>query len=462
MADIIEKSAQQDEPVVSSSEPKQIQEPAFVRPPVDLIQDIKDGINYILFNPNASLIVGPLLLILESAALKIITKKIAYTEIDYEAYMEQIEMISYQGNHNYTEIRGGTGPLVYPAGHVFIYKMMYWLTGGSEDIYNGQVFFRYIYLVTMALQFICYNTLELPPWCMILACLSKRLHSIYVLRLFNDCFTTLFMVLTVTLLLISSKIDNSKWKMKSMLTLLCSLCYTIAVSIKMNALLYLPGLLISIFILTNNNIILCLLNGILMVAWQVLIALPFLKTYPWEYINGAFNFRRQFMYVWSVNWQFMDEETFSDALFQKSLLVSQIVLTITVILLKYPGIFHDIFSSINFTKKQANSVKNPTSTVAFMLIMSNFVGIIFSRSLHYQFLSWYHWTIPILMHWSGLPVYIGPIWYLCHEYCWNSYPPNSNASLLLFICNCTLVMLIFVKQFPNKVDDERLQEKKSK
>lgn len=247
-----------------------------------------------------------------------------------------------------------------------------------------------------------------------------------------------------------------------MLTLLCSLCYTIAVSIKMNALLYLPGLLISIFILTNNNIILCLLNGILMVAWQVLIALPFLKTYPWEYINGAFNFRRQFMYVWSVNWQFMDEETFSDALFQKSLLVSQIVLTITVILLKYPGIFHDIFSSINFTKKQANSVKNPTSTVAFMLIMSNFVGIIFSRSLHYQFLSWYHWTIPILMHWSGLPVYIGPIWYLCHEYCWNSYPPNSNASLLLFICNCTLVMLIFVKQFPNKVDDERLQEKKSK
>ncbi|CAL9737662.1 dol-P-Man:Man(5)GlcNAc(2)-PP-Dol alpha-1,3-mannosyltransferase [Monosporozyma servazzii] len=462
MVDIIEKSAQQDEPVVMESQPKQTQEPAFVRPPIDLIQDIKDGINYILFDPAASLIVGPLLLILESAAIKIITKKVAYTEIDYEAYMEQIDMIKYQGNYNYTEIRGGTGPLVYPAGHVFIYKMMYWLTNGMEDIHNGQVFFRYIYLVTMALQFLCYHNLELPPWCMVLACLSKRLHSIYVLRLFNDCFTTFFMVLTVTLLLITSEINNSKWKMKSIVTLLCSFCYTIAVSVKMNALLYLPGVLVSIFILTDNNILLCLLNGIVMVAWQVIIALPFLKTYPWSYIDGAFNFKRQFMYVWSINWQFMDEETFNDTLFQNSLLISQVVLTITIILMKYPSLFRDIFSSITLTKKRAISVKNPTSVIAFVLIMSNFIGIIFSRSLHYQFLSWYHWTIPILMNWSGLPVYIGSIWYLCHEYCWNSYPPNSNASLLLFMCNCTLMMLIFIKQFQNKVDDEFLKDKKSK
>lgn len=462
MSGTVSDSTKELKSVTEKSEPKQSHEDTFVRPPVNLVQDLKDGINYILFNPAASLLVCPLLLFLESAALKIITRKVAYTEIDYEAYMEQIEMISYQGNDNYTEIRGGTGPLVYPAGHVFIYKMMYGLTNGMEFINNGQVIFRYLYLMTLIMQFICYDSLAIPPWCMILACLSKRLHSIYVLRLFNDCFTTFFMVLTVTLLLLASKIDYTKWKKKNILLLVCSLCYSFAVSIKMNALLYLPGVLTSIFILTNNNILLSLLNGIVMVLWQVVIALPFLKTYPWDYINGAFNFKRQFMFEWSINWQFMDEETFHDALFQKSLLVSQLVLIVTIILMKYPNIFHDLLYSIISPKKHVTSVKNPTSIIAFLLIMSNYIGIIFSRSLHYQFLSWYHWTIPVLIHWSGLPVYLSPIWYLCHEYCWNSYPPNANASLILFVCNCTLIMFIFIRQLQNDDDDEILQDKKNK
>lgn len=434
----------------------------FVRPQLDLIQDIKDGINYILFNPNAALLVGPLLLFFESAALKIIVKNVPYTEIDYQAYMQQIDMIQYQHNLNYSEIRGDTGPLVYPAGHVAIYKLMYRITNGTSLINNGQVCFRYLYLMTMILQFICYDMLQLPPWCMIFACLSKRLHSIYVLRLFNDCFTTFFMVLTVTLLLSVNKLNSSRRKSRLIIVMLASLCYSIAVSIKMNALLYLPGVLVSIFILTDNSIIYSLLNGIIMVVWQVFIAFPFLKTHPWEYLYGAFDFKRQFMYKWSINWQFMDEETFQSIIFQRSLLVSQFILILTVIFMEFPTLFQDIFKSILLKKRGEIIKSDDIRSIAFILIMSNFVGILFSRSLHYQFLSWYHWTIPILMFWSKLPIYISPIWYLLHEYCWNSYPPNAQASLILFICNCAMICFIFLKYKPQNMQVKAIQEKKEK
>lgn len=436
--------------------------PEFVRPKLDLIQDIKNGINYILFNPNATLLVAPLLLFFESAALKIIVNNVPYTEIDYQTYMQQIDMIQYQHNFNYSEVRGDTGPLVYPAGHVAIYKLMYKITNGTSLINNGQVCFRFLYLITMVVQFICYDILQLPPWCIIFACLSKRLHSIYVLRLFNDCFTTFFMVLTVTLLLSVNKLNNVRKKSKRTIIMLASLAYSIAVSIKMNALLYLPGVIVSIFILTDNSILFTLLNSVIMVIWQILVAFPFLKTYPWEYFYGAFDFRRQFMYKWSVNWQFMDEKTFHNNIFQRSLLVSQFMLVLTVILMEYPSFFQDVFKSIFLKKREQIMRRENISGVAFLLIMSNFVGILFSRSLHYQFLSWYHWTIPILIFWSRLSIYIAPIWYLLHEYCWNSYPPNARSSFILFICNCAMISFIFLKRKPHNMQAKSVQEKKEK
>lgn len=64
--------------------------------------------------------------------------------------------------------------------------------------------------------------------------LSKRLHSIYLLRLFNDCFATAALFLAVY------AYQRRHW-------LLGSLLYSLGVAIKMNVLLALPAVAVVLY-----------------------------------------------------------------------------------------------------------------------------------------------------------------------------------------------------------------------
>ena len=49
-----------------------------------------------------------------------------------------------------------------------------------------------MYLATQAAVMALYiRSACMPPWSLALLCASRRLHSIYVLRLFNDCWAML-------------------------------------------------------------------------------------------------------------------------------------------------------------------------------------------------------------------------------------------------------------------------------
>lgn len=76
----------------------------------------------------------------------------------------------------------------------------------------------------------------------------------------------------------------------------------------MSILLYLPGLLFILF--KRQGLLSTFRLMTTIIAVQTLIALPFLQEDPWAYLNSAFDFGRVFLYKWTVNWRFLDEEVF--------------------------------------------------------------------------------------------------------------------------------------------------------
>lgn len=86
------------------------------------------------------------------------------TEIDWMAYMEQIELFL-GGEKDYTRIEGGTGPLVYPAAHVYTYTALYYVTDQGKNIFLAQCIFAGLYLATLALVIACYRKagVGVPP-----------------------------------------------------------------------------------------------------------------------------------------------------------------------------------------------------------------------------------------------------------------------------------------------------------
>ena len=81
------------------------------------------------------------------------------TEIDWVAYMQQVRQYI-AGERDYTLIKGDTGPLVYPAGHVYAYRALYELTQEGTNILFAQCIFAGIYIVNEALAMWCYYEAE--------------------------------------------------------------------------------------------------------------------------------------------------------------------------------------------------------------------------------------------------------------------------------------------------------------
>lgn len=250
-----------------------------------------------------------ILLTFEALLSVTIVKFVPYTEIDWKAYMQEVSTWQ-AGELDYLNIRGGTGPLVYPAGFLYLYGVLKWLTDGGDDVKTGQYLFCILYLANAA-TICCIYTLvgrylsalksasskplmqshTIWSWriAMAITCLSKRIHSIFVLRLFNDAPCMFLFYISAYLF------AKSKWRVG------CGF-FSLAVSIKMNVLLFAPGLLLLLLQSSNSisetTICLSICAGI-----QLVLGAPFLLTHPISYIRKAFEFDRVFFYKWTVNWK---------------------------------------------------------------------------------------------------------------------------------------------------------------
>lgn len=100
-----------------------------------------------------------LLIVVDFFLTMFVIRTINYTEIDWSTYMVQVSQIFNSSNFNfdYAEIEGPTGPLVYPAGHTYIYLLLRGLTNGGSDIPAAQTIFLFIYIAQLVLVYLIYS-----------------------------------------------------------------------------------------------------------------------------------------------------------------------------------------------------------------------------------------------------------------------------------------------------------------
>lgn len=123
---------------------------------MDVLKSLYRQVIDLATNPQHSRWISWLLLVADGLLCGLIIRRIPYTEIDWKAYMEQIAQYR-AGERDYENIKGGTGPLVYPAAHVYIYDLLYRLTSEGTDIFRAQCIFMVVYLAALSVVMACYR-----------------------------------------------------------------------------------------------------------------------------------------------------------------------------------------------------------------------------------------------------------------------------------------------------------------
>ncbi|KFV59923.1 Dol-P-Man:Man(5)GlcNAc(2)-PP-Dol alpha-1,3-mannosyltransferase, partial [Gavia stellata] len=259
---------------------------------------------------------------------------------------------------------------------------------------------------------------KVPPYVFFfMCCASYRIHSIFVLRLFNDPVAMAILFLAINLFL------EERWSWGCLL-------FSLAVSVKMNILLFAPGLLF--LLLQRFGLLGCIPKLCICALLQVVLGLPFLLVNPVGYLTRSFDLGRQFQFKWTVNWRFLPEEVFQNRAFHAMLLLAH---------LAGLGLFalHRWHSSgvAGESRRELLFGFGERAAQASWLTVEGQGGKDFQqlrsiRSLHYQFYVWYFHTLPYLL-------WCTPTAKLAHmpkvlllgviELCWNTYPSTVRSSL---------------------------------
>lgn len=381
-----------------------------------------------------------LAIILDAILNLLIIRNVSYTEIDWKTYMIQVASIfnntntindnsiitTSKYNFDYETIEGPTGPLVYPAGHVYIFKILYELTDNGTNLLRAQYIYAAIYTVQLLLVFKIYShkrVLKVPPYMFLFMTLtSYRIHSIYILRLFNDPIAILFAYASFYALL------RKRHGLSAIL-------FGIALSVKMNVLLYAPAFALIFY--EDLGLLKSIKKALYVVGLHLLLAFPFLYTNPLGYLKNAFNFGRVFEHKWTVNWRFLDEQIFTSPDFFITLLA-----------------FHCIVLVYMFGSRWLQFVL-PGRVVKFRddpfltLSISNFIGIAFSRTLHYQFYVWYYHSLPIILWATNYSIPARILLFGAIEFCWNKYPSTIFSSILLHSSHSFVLVSLLLRAANN-------------
>ncbi|KAI9053067.1 hypothetical protein LZ554_003336 [Drepanopeziza brunnea f. sp. 'monogermtubi'] len=375
-----------------------------------------------------------LLLLTDALLTSLIIWKVPYTEIDWSTYMQQVELYI-KGERDYTKITGSTGPLVYPAAHVYIYWLLYEVTGKGSNILRAQVLFGGLYLATLGVVMSCYRRAKAPIYIFPMLILSKRLHSIFVLRLFNDCFAVFFLWIAI-------------YFFQCRIWTLGGVAYSFGVGVKMSLLLSLPAVGVILFLARGFQG--ALKQASLMAQLQVVLALPFISGNTMGYLSRAFEFSRVFMFQWTVNWRFLGEKAFLSKKLAVALLAGHISTLLLFLYTRWLKPAEKPWTELisNALKLQepcgrmqhAVSIRVSPNYILTTILTANAIGMLFARSLHYQFYAYIALATPFLLWRSGMhPIFQYGLWAV-QEWAWNVYP-STDLSSKLVVCILAITVL---------------------
>jgi alpha-1,3-mannosyltransferase len=372
---------------------------------------------------------------------------------------------------------------VYPAGHLYAYRALRDFAGTKPGValetdplglLRVQAVFLVAYVATAALTLDVAGQLRAgAPWAAALFSLSWRLHSLFLLRGFNDCLSALAGAAALSLLV------RRRW-------LLGALAWSAGVSVKMNGLLVLPAL--GLVLLRNTGPLRTAAYLAAAAALQVAVAVPFLRADARAYLGKAFELGRGcgngwppgsatdaaglFLHRWSVNWAFLPYDVFSSGVWKNALLVGHVGALLALAHWRWsaaregglPGVVARVWnhfwwgglhgsgeggtsgggggtsasgggssssrarrSGTPLRRRAGAALPHPQpqsrlpnapalapallsgaftdspARIAWPLLTANFVGVVFARSLHYQFYAWYAFTLPLLAARARLP-----------------------------------------------------------
>ena len=168
----------------------------------------------------------------------------------------------------------------------------------------------------------------------------------------------------------------------------------------------------------------------------MLLGYPFLAANPRGYMVRAFDFSRQFLFRWTVNWRFVGERVFLSQTFAVGLLAVHAGLILVFLSTRWLSkplaqVVRDLVRPPP-PQEQARLVRQVTPDYVLTVILtSTIIGCLCARSLHYQFFAYIAWSTPFLL-WKGrvslIPMLI--MW-AGQEWAWNVYPVTKHSSGLV-------------------------------
>jgi len=196
---------------------------------------------------------------------------------------------------------------------------------------------------------------------------------------------------------------------------------------------------------------------------QGIVGFPFLMQYPIEYVSQSFNLARTFKRYWSVNFKWVPCEALPSG--QETLLRDCEGLFTSKIfgigLLTATACCWVLFAckcgaggqetgekreeAFLWTAIRGNKPFTNTQIVTVMLL-SNFIGVAFSRSLHFQFYVWYFHSLPFLLWCTRFPDIVKILMFVLVEMCWNPWEGETStisSSMLLTGLHVLLLVGLF-------------------